>query len=331
MDNIKRISFIIINWNRTEVVLRGIGRMSKLMGPEDEIVVVDNGSTDGPLERLGAVDAVRVIALGENLGPAHARNVALDAARGRYIFFLDSDSLPGRRVLDALLRRMDDDPEVGIIGCRIVNVGTRKLDQWIYAQSPATHEHLMFETYSFSAAGALARADALRAAGGFWDDLFIYNEEVDLSIRVIRSGYSILYCPDAPVFHLALDQGRVRPGAYWYYQIRNWIWIFYRYYPPLVCFPKVALYAAIYLLKAARARHLREGLAGIVAGLRRIDIIRRYDDKMSARELRRLRSLNRRTAIRGVIRTGLSHELVRLFEEHDSHPRTPYSTSSSRG
>jgi GT2 family glycosyltransferase len=274
---------------------------------------------------------VRVIELGENVGPARARNVAIDAARGRFVLFLDSDSLPSRRVLDALMKCMEDDPAVGIIGCRIVNAGTRKLDQWIYAQPPETHEHRMFETYSFSAAGALARVDALRQAGGFWDDLFIYNEEVDLSIRVLRSGYRILYCPEATVFHLALDEGRVRPGAYWYYQIRNWIWIFYRYYPPPICLLKAALYASLYLFRAARARHLADGWAGIVAGLKRTDIIGRYDDKMSGSEQNRLRTLNRRTGIPGVHGKGVSEERVRLYRRNDPQPRTTFSAPDPRG
>jgi GT2 family glycosyltransferase len=189
---------------------------------------------------------------------------------------------------------MEGDPTLGIIGCRIVNAGTRKLDQWIYAEPPATHEHVEFETYSFSAAGALARTEALRRAGRFWDELFIYNEEVDLSIRVIRSGYRILYHPHVAVFHRAAAQGRIGPRTYWYYQIRNWIWIFYRYYPPAARVRKIAVYSVLYLIKSARAFRLRECVAGIAAGLARTDIIRRFDDKLSGPELERLNALNPR-------------------------------------
>ena len=291
------VSVVIVNWNRLYDVLRNVDRLKRLGGSGWEVLVVDNGSTDGSASRLAPDASIRLIRLPSNLGPAQARNVGAAQARGRYILFLDSDALLGRRGASGLVRRMEADPGLGIIGCRIVNVGTRKLDQWIYAESPRTHQRLEFETYSFSAAGAMVRAEAFRRSGGFWGDLFIYNEEVDLSIRMIRSGYRVIYHPDAPVFHLGSPQGRLRPGAYWYYQIRNWIWIFYRHYPPLARAPRIAAYAAVYLIRAALAWHLRECLAGLAAGLGRTEIIGRYRDKLTGPEIHHLRSLRRRKVI----------------------------------
>ena len=65
--------------------------------------------------------SIRLIRLPSNMGPATARNVGVAAARGRYILFLDSDALMGRRSISGLVRRMEADPRLGIIGCRIVN------------------------------------------------------------------------------------------------------------------------------------------------------------------------------------------------------------------
>jgi GT2 family glycosyltransferase len=291
-------SVIIVNWNRSDEIRKNIERLLRLRIASCEIIVVDNGSTDGSAEWLEPLGSIRMISLGANLGPAAARNVGIAAARGRYLLFLDSDALLGRRGVSELVRRMEADPSLGIIGCRIVNAGTRRLDQWIYAESPQTHERIEFETYSFSAAGALARADALRKCGGFWDELFIYNEEVDLSIRVLRSGYRIIYLPDVPVFHLGSPHGRIRSGAYWYYQIRNWIWIFYRYYPFAARARKITAYTLVYLVRATLASRLTECLAGIVAGLKRTDIIGKYEDKLSGQELLSLQSLNRRMLLR---------------------------------
>ena len=97
--------------------------------------------------------------------------------------------------LARLVARLERDPTIGIAGCRIINSYTRKLDQWLYQHPAATHQRTEFETYAFSAAGAAHPRDAIRAAGSFWDDLFIYNEEIDLSIRILRSGYRIIYYP----------------------------------------------------------------------------------------------------------------------------------------
>jgi GT2 family glycosyltransferase len=197
-----------------------------------------------------------------------------------------------------LVARMDRDPTVGVLGCRIVNGFSRGLDQWIYAEPAETHERVEFETYSFSAAGAMARTDALREAGLFWKELFIYNEEVDLSIRVIRAGYKILYCPDVAVYHFPSARGRNGPDAYWRCQIRNWIWIFYRYYPAAERRRKVAMYSLIYMIKGLRNRQFRACLSGIMAGLRQTEIIGQYADKLSEEEIRRLAALNTRTRIR---------------------------------
>ena len=91
--------------------------------------------------------------------------------------------------LKVLVDRMEGEPDLGILGCRILNWNSRRIDQWVYAQPYETHGNRPFDTYSFSAAGALVRASVIKDIGGFWERLFIYNEEVDLAVRVIRHGF----------------------------------------------------------------------------------------------------------------------------------------------
>jgi GT2 family glycosyltransferase len=298
------LSLIIVNWNRRDELARNLEHLARLRrrGPDFEVIVVDNGSTDGSAEWLAERardgDGLRLVRAGSNLGPARGRNLGIEVARGKYVVFLDSDALVSPRALGRLRDRMEADPRLGIAGCRILNGASRRLDQWVYAEPAATHERREFETYSFSAAGAIVRVEALRAAGPFWDDLFIYNEEVDLSIRVIRAGYKVIYTPEARVYHYASPRGRGGPGVYWYYQARNWIWIFYRYYPAGARNRNVALYVLIYLAKGLLNLRLRACLAGLAAGLRRTDIIERFGDKLTAAELQTLGSLNRRRALR---------------------------------
>ncbi|MDR3633694.1 MAG: glycosyltransferase [Isosphaeraceae bacterium] len=293
-----KVSFIVVTWNRLDDVLRNIGYLSKSRLCGFEILVVENGSTDGSAERLEALDSIRLIRLDTNVGPAAARNAAVACARGEYLVFLDSDALLSKKGAARLVERMDREPTLGIIGCRIVNAYSRRLDQWIYPFPPSTHEHLDFETYSFSAAGAIVRAEAIRSVGGFWDDLNIYNEEVDLSIRMIRAGYRILYEPRVAVFHCVSNQGRLGSDAFWRFQIRNWIWIFYRYYPPVERWRMISLYVLLYLAKGVATRRLAACVTGIVEGLRAVDVISRFRDKLSPREVHLLRTLNRRTTLR---------------------------------
>jgi GT2 family glycosyltransferase len=293
-----KVSFVIVNWNRVEDVVRSVHYLVKLKGPNFEIIVIDNGSSDGSPERLEAIDSIRLIRLDSNGGPARARNVGIAQAAGEYIVFLDSDALLSKRGLKTLIDRMDRDPSLGVIGCKIVNSTTRRLDQWIYPHPARTHRNVEFETYSFSAAGAIVRSDALRKAGAFWEDLEIYNEEVDLSIRIIRAGYRIIYFPLVPVFHCVSCCGRKGSNDYWRLQIRNWIWIYYRHFPPAVRWRKVILYVLVYLIKGLANRRVQACLSGIIEGLRATEIITRYRDKLTGAEVDRFEALNHRTRIR---------------------------------
>jgi GT2 family glycosyltransferase len=301
-----KVSFIIVHWNRHEDVLQTIHYLSKLRGPRFEIIVVDDGSTDNSQSCLAAVEFIKLICLESNLGPAEARNVGIAEASGEYLVFLDSDAFLSKRGLESLVERMDRDPTLGVIGCRIVNYYTRRLDQWIYPCRPETHEHREFETYSFSAAGAMARSEVCRKAGLFWGDLGIYNEEVDLSIRILQAGYRIIYFPQVAVYHQVSERGRKGAALYWRNQIRNWIWIFYRYYPAAVRWRKITLYVLVYLAKGVWNLRLAACLSGIVEGLQAFQIIGQYQDKLSRDELRRLESLNRRSPFRLAPRMALT-------------------------
>jgi GT2 family glycosyltransferase len=296
--SLPRVSVIIVNWNRFDDVLTNVRFLQKVDYRNVEIIVVDNGSTDGSAERLRHVIGVRVIELDSNAGPSVARNVGIQAATGKYVLFLDSDAFIARRGLRALVDRMEADATIGVAGCRIFNWHTRAIDQWVYAEPYRTHGDRSFDSYSFSAAGALVRADVLRAVGGFWERLFIYNEEVDLSIRVIRAGYRVVYEPAARVFHRPCADGRTTSDGYFRRQIRNWIWIFFRHYSGWRCWWKVTEYSALYVLKGLANRQLRACLAGILDGLRGRAIAAEFAEKLTAEQAHQIALLNRRWHLR---------------------------------
>ena len=292
------VSIVIVNWNRGEDVVRAVRHLRGLRGLDADIVVVDNGSTDGSRVRLAGLESVRFVGLGSNYGPAKARNVGLRQSRGKYVLFLDSDAMISRSSVARLVERMESDPTVGIAGCRIVDPATRALDQWIYQYPARTHERREFDTYSFSAAGAMVRRRALQEAGLFWEDLFIYNEEVDLSIRVLRAGYRVIYLPCARVYHIASGRGRQAPCSYWRLQVRNRIWICYRYYETVDCYLRILKYAFLYLLKGSSRGQLPACLSGIRSGLAAAGIRRQFPDKLTREEERRITALERHLPLR---------------------------------
>lgn len=293
----KLVTVILVNWNRLADVRLALDYLAKVHYPRVEVVVVDNGSTDGSVEEFRRRPGMLLIELGKNAGPCVARNAGLKAARGEYVFFLDSDAVLSKRALGLLVAAMEKDPDLGVIGCRIDLARTRRVDQWIYPEAHERRAHQAFETYAFSAAGALARTRVLEEVGGFNEKLFIYNEEVDLSYRVIRAGYKVGYDSAARVYHRPSDAGRAPGKEYWRLMIRNWIWIFFQFYPAASAWRRAAAYAGIYLVKgaaqgqlAAVARGIREGFAGrgAVAG----------EAKLSAASRDKIDRLNRRRRIK---------------------------------
>ncbi len=137
----------------------------------------------------------------------------------------------------------------------------------------------------------------MRKAGGFWALLWIYNEEVDLSIRMIRRWISrrLLRRQCRSIIARAVTGGRSK--MYWYYQIRNRIWICYRYYPLKTRVRKITVYSAVYLLKGMKNFQLLACLRGLAAGLRNWRIVRDFPDKLTPPEMSRLESLNPRRSV----------------------------------
>lgn len=293
-----RISVVIVNWNRRDDVADCVKSLGAQEEVPFEIIVVDNGSTDGSIELLERLEQVRLLVMGINVGPAKARNVGAHRARGEYLLFLDSDAFLENDALQKLAERMDRESDVGIIGCRILNYHDGKIDQWIYPDPYHTHGHVEFDTYSFSAAAALVRGSAFDRVDGFWEDLFIYNEEVDLSIRIIRAGFRVIYFPEVSARHRVSLDGRAPSTMYFYYQARNWIWIFYRYYPAFRRWRKVLVYANVYMLKGLVSGHPLACIRGLWDGVSRMSIISRYRDKLTATQVAAIESMNRRASVK---------------------------------
>ena len=293
------VSVILVNWNRCSDILENIALLRQIRQPQLEIIVIDNGSDDGSVERFRKEEDIHLIELKDNLGPAAARNRGIFEAKGRYTLFLDSDAfIRDPNVINDIVNRIDEDPTIGIIGGKILNDFNGKIDQWIYTQPASQYIDQEFETYSFSAAGAIARTDALRKVDGFWEDLFIYNEEVDLSIRLIRNGYRILYSPALTVYHRSSPSGRVAMGKYYYFQIRNWLWIFFRYYPGLQCWYRVILYSLIYMVKGISRLNIIPVFRGIYHGIKGLRYYKRFPDKLCYEEIVRINRLNPRRKIK---------------------------------
>jgi GT2 family glycosyltransferase len=225
-----KLSIIILCWNDLKVIgdcLQSI--YATTHATEFEIIVSDNGSTDGSIEfmRTNYPD-VHLIENGRNLRFARANNVGIRVSRGEYILILNPDTILHDGTIDKVIAIADKHPEAGGFGCRVLNSDGSYQEcirpfpsvrsEWIAALrlgflghisdwfSPGEYVGWHGETERTVGwpAGCfiLFRGELLKQLGGFDEQFFYYHEDMDLCNRVWKAGYTVLYTPEATLTHL---------------------------------------------------------------------------------------------------------------------------------
>jgi GT2 family glycosyltransferase len=225
-----KLSIIILCWNDLKVIgdcLQSIYATTR--STEFEIIVSDNGSTDGSIEfiRTNYPD-VQIIENGRNLRFARANNVGIRASSGEYILILNPDTIIHEGTLEKVISFADAHPEAGAFACKVLNADGSYQDcirpfptvrsEWIAALRLGFLGHISdwFQPGEYVGwkgetqrtvgwpAGCfiLFRGDLLKRLGGFDEQFFYYHEDMDLCNRVWKAGYSVLYTPDASITHL---------------------------------------------------------------------------------------------------------------------------------
>jgi GT2 family glycosyltransferase len=187
-----RVAAVVVSY-RARPYLEACLRSLDSVGGLAEIVVVDNASQDGTAEAARMFDGIRVIENGENRGFAAAANQGAEATTAPYVLLLNSDVELTIDALAALLAELLADPRHAAACARLVTAEGR--------------DQLPFRTDRTStvqwAPGAclLLKRSACDEVGWFDEKFFFYNEDVDLGIRLRRSGWRIRHVPAAAVIH----------------------------------------------------------------------------------------------------------------------------------
>lgn len=211
-----RVSIIIPNLNGQQHLPECLGSLEKQGFRDFEVILVDNGSSDGSIEYLQRHPSVRVVALEKNLGFAGGNNAGLAVAQGEYIVTLNNDTVAEPRFLEELVRVADQHPEAGMVAARICNAFERdKVDSLGIgvcrdAMSRGAFRGKRFSSLELdrteeilipSACAALYRRSMLDEIGFFDDDFFAYCEDSDLGLRGRLAGWTALLARDAVVYH----------------------------------------------------------------------------------------------------------------------------------
>ena len=210
-------SIVIPLYNRADLTRQCLTALAEVTdGVSAEIILVDNASSDETPQLLAELGSgVRVIRNETNLGFAKACNQGAAVARGRYLVFLNNDTVPLRGWLQALVAVADSRPEVSVVGSKLLYPdGTLQHAGVIFDhQSRPYHfySHLPGdfvpanrprELQVVTGACMLVRADAFRAASGFDEGFLNSFEDVDLCLRIRERGGRVVYEPKSVLFHL---------------------------------------------------------------------------------------------------------------------------------
>jgi len=200
------VSVVIPAYNSAEYIAEALDSVVAQTFVDYEIIVVNDGSSD--TEKLERVLApyLRLIRYfkQENKGPSAARNVAIRAACGKYVAFLDSDDRWLPTHLETQVRLLENDAELGLVYADgIVTVGgapVRTCFQINRQTRPVTFEILVQEDCTVVTSAAVARRAALLQAGLF-DERFRHCEDFDLWARVLLCDFRIDYADQIQIIH----------------------------------------------------------------------------------------------------------------------------------
>ncbi len=286
------VSVGIVNFNGMDVLSDTIRAVQASNHPVREILVVDNGSTDGSLEWLyGMRGELRCIELGRNAGSAAARNALIEAAHSEYIMLLDNDVSVEPGTIGCLLEIMRKEEDAGVCHPEVLD----PTDPDVYHYNGGSIHYLgaliarerpgpgaprpPHERFDVVAGGAmLVRKRQVAEIGGFDDDYFFNWEDGDFTARMTLSGLRCLNIPGAAVHH----RGKPRGTSKVFYQVRNrWFFMLklYDVRTLVMIFPMLCLFeilqAALLLKKRAFGAYLR-GSFDVIRSLPRL-IKKRYE------------------------------------------------------
>jgi len=203
MSETREASIIIASYNRKDDLCECLDALtlSTPANQDVEVIVVDDGSTDGTIEAVrAAYPHVRLLVNERNCGPAVSRNRGSCAARGRLLIYLDSDAVPAPAWLDELRRH--DDGHTVLLGCIRDYDGGRIQGGPRRATFIGKSLRCRPDRANTGASCNLAVSrQCFDEIGGFDEEIPYYFEDSDLCIRARAAGYGAKYLEDAVVRH----------------------------------------------------------------------------------------------------------------------------------
>lgn len=235
------VSVLILTFNRTDLLRKCINSVTRSDYPKLEIVVSDNGSEEdiaGFVRKNFKKRRIKVVRSNKNKGLTGGFNFGFKFSRGKYVMVLSNDTRIGKTSISSMVAMMEEDEKIGIVAPKIVqeerprelhNVGsfltyTGTLYHYgIYKNRNNRKYQRSYYIFSANGAGFLIRKETVKITGLFDEESFVYYDESDLCHRVWLSGYTVVYCPKAILYHLWGRTINTQNSQIWFWNQRNQI------------------------------------------------------------------------------------------------------------
>jgi len=238
--SVVELSIIILTYNTKDITFQAVksvenNYVEEVKSGKYEVIVADNASTDGSLEffreyrKKTKIKAFTVVDNGGNLGFSKGNNKGVPHANGRYVLFLNPDTIVYEHVLDYMIDFMDRNPDVGASSCRLINKDN-ELDFNCHRGFPTPWNAFCYFsglTRKFPTSRIFAgytqgwkdlttnhEVDAIEGAFmlmpreigekvGWWDeDYFFYGEDLQFCFDIKKLGYKIYYIGERTIMHI---------------------------------------------------------------------------------------------------------------------------------
>lgn len=232
------ISVILITYGRKEDLKSCLNSILKQEYNNYELIIVDNNEdkliSNYLKELISKIkDKVRYYKVNKNLGVTGGRNFGIKKAKGDILVFIDDDAFfENEDAFQKVYREFFQGPKLGALSFKIINHYSKKIER---KEFPHKNKRLnpdkQFETSYFIGAGHAIKKEIFVKIGLYSEDFFYGMEELDLSFKIIDSGYKIYYYPEVIVWHKQSLEGRLTEKEKWQKILENRIKVSIRNLP----------------------------------------------------------------------------------------------------
>lgn len=298
----KKLAIVLVNWNSYELTKETLLSLEQSIYTDFDTIVVDNGSIDASADLLKKnFPAIILIQSATNKGFTGGNNIGMQYALEHgyeYIMMLNNDVLVDSHFLIPLMNTMEEEKTIGAVQPLIYfhhdthliwNAGSVWYPLWGICATPNYNRkdpvhafvHQQKKIDWITGCAFLIRSSVLQEVGLLKEKFFIYYEDVDLSLRIKKAGYTLSYVPNSVIYHIAGmsqkskqkgKEGFVSPKVH-FLNARNRIW-FLKEHTPFWAIPTVIVYhifyffgIGIYFIFRARWQKWLAWNKGIMEGL----------------------------------------------------------------